>query len=194
MPRFKQERIHERSRPEAVSCMAAAQPASAASARPPHQATSPPAGVAARIRPQGSDKLYIARTQLQKDDKLVDQEGRIEAVMRKAGYDVFHPERHSIADQLSRYMTAKTIVGAEGSAFHLAPFAMPTGGRAALFQRRYYTRAFNAYPRQLEAFCEAEVTSLRPLVPRKANSKPSEESPALDFDALMDGLSDAGFI
>ena len=152
------------------------------------------ARVAARIRPQGTDKVYISRTQLQRDDKLVDQEARIEAVMRKAGYDVFHPERHSIADQLSRYMTAKTIVGAEGSAFHLAPFAMPTGGRAALFQRRYYTRAFNAYPRQLEAFCEAEVTSLRPLVPRKANSKPSEESPALEFDALMDGLSDAGFI
>ncbi|MEO0750939.1 MAG: glycosyltransferase 61 family protein [Pseudomonadota bacterium] len=152
------------------------------------------ARVAARIRPQGSDKVYISRTRLQKGDKLVDQETRIEAVMRKAGYDIFYPERHSIADQLARYMTAKTLVGAEGSAFHLAPFAMPTGGRVALFQRRYWTRAFNAYPAQLEAFCEADVTSVRPLVPRKANTHSDEESPELDFAALMDGLSDAGFL
>ena len=86
------------------------------------------ARVAARIGPQGSDNVYISRTILHKDDKLVDQEAKIEAVMRKAGYDIFHPEQHSIADQLSRYMSAKTLVGAEGSAFHLAPFAMQTIG------------------------------------------------------------------
>ncbi|MEM7731153.1 MAG: glycosyltransferase 61 family protein [Pseudomonadota bacterium] len=154
------------------------------------------ARVAARVRPSAgaNDKVYISRTKLHKDDKLVDQEARIEDVMRKAGYDIFHPEQHSIAEQLSRYRTAKTIVGAEGSAFHLAPFAMPTGGRVALYQRRHWTRAFNAYPAQLRAFCEAEVTSLRPLMPRKVNAKDDDEAPALDFDKLMDGLSDSGFI
>ncbi|MEL7012177.1 MAG: glycosyltransferase 61 family protein, partial [Pseudomonadota bacterium] len=73
------------------------------------------ARVAARVRPQGENqKLYISRTQLQKDGKLVDQEAKIEDLMRKAGYEIFYPEQHSIVDQLSRYMTAKTIVGAEG--------------------------------------------------------------------------------
>jgi capsular polysaccharide biosynthesis protein len=148
------------------------------------------ARVAARIRPRGSRKLYISRTQLHKDDKLVDQEHRIETLMRDAGYDVFYPEQHSIADQLSRYMTADTIVGAEGSAFHLAPFAMPTGAKVALFQRRHWTRAFNAYPLQLEAFAEAEVTSLRPLLPRQEK----RDAPALNFDQLADELADGGFI
>ncbi|MEM6587456.1 MAG: glycosyltransferase 61 family protein [Pseudomonadota bacterium] len=154
------------------------------------------ARIAARVRPSAgaNDKIYISRTKLHKDDKLVDQETRIEDVMRKAGYDIFYPEQHSIAEQLSRYQTAKTIIGAEGSAFHLAPFAMPTGGRVALYQRRHWTRAFNAYPAQLEAFCEAEVTSVRPLKPRKVMAKAEEDAPALDFEKLMDGLSDAGFL
>lgn len=152
------------------------------------------ARVAARIRPEGTDKLYVSRTQLGKGDKLVDQEARVEDIMRKAGYDIFYPEQHSIAQQLSRYMTAKTIVGAEGSAFHLAPFAMPTGGRVALYQRRHWARAFNAYPSQLQSFCEAEVTSLRPLMPRQASAASEDDSPALNFEKLTDGLSDAGFI
>ncbi|MEO0372627.1 MAG: glycosyltransferase family 61 protein [Pseudomonadota bacterium] len=156
------------------------------------------ARVAAKLRPEGESKLYISRTQLGKGDKLVNQEARIEDAMRKAGYDIFYPEQHTIAQQLSRYMAATTIVGAEGSAFHLAPFAMPIGGRAALYQRRHWTRAFNAYPAQLNSFCEAEVTSIRPLMPRQASAeagtKTEEESPALDYDKLMDGLSDAGFV
>ncbi|MEL7253448.1 MAG: glycosyltransferase 61 family protein [Pseudomonadota bacterium] len=152
------------------------------------------ARVAARVRPEGQAKLYVSRTRLSKGDKLVDQETRIEEVMRKAGYDIFYPEEHSIAEQLSRYMAATTIVGAEGSAFHLAPFAMPTGGRAALYQRRHWTRAFNAYPAQLQSFCEAEVTSIRPLLPRTASAKAEDEAPALDFEKLMDGLSDGGFL
>lgn len=152
------------------------------------------ARVAARIRPQGGEKLYISRTQLHKDDKLVDQEARIEELMQKAGYDIFYPEQHSIADQLSRYMAAKTIVGPEGSAFHLAPFSMQTGARVALYQRRYWTRAFNAYPAQLHSFCEADVTSLRPLVTRQENTRSDGESPALDFEKLADELSGAGFI
>ena len=153
------------------------------------------ARVAARIRPQGdNDKVYVSRTQLHKDDKLVDQEAEVEEVMRNAGYDIFYPEQHSIADQLSRYMTAKSLVGAEGSAFHLAPFAMPTEGRVALYLRRYWTRAFNAYPAQIEAFCEGEVTSLRPLQTRDKNEITGDKSPKLDFEKLTDGLSDAGFI
>lgn len=152
------------------------------------------ARVALRIRPEGGSKLYISRTQLKKDDKLVDQETRIEERMRQAGYDIFYPEQHSLAEQLSRYMAAKTIVGAEGSAFHLAPFAMQTGGRVALYQRRHWTRAFNAYPSQLEAFCEADVTSLRPLHPKQASASPDEESAALDYEKLADGLSEHGFI
>ncbi len=148
------------------------------------------ARVAARIRPKGSSKLYISRTQLHKDDKLVDQEERIEEMMRKAGYDIFYPEQYSIADQLARYMNAEVLVGAEGSAFHLAPFAMPTGARVALFQRRHWTRAFNAYPAQLETFAEAEVTSIKPLAPKGEK----DDAPRLNFSALADGLSDAGFV
>ncbi len=150
--------------------------------------------VSARIRPEGGTKLYISRTKLNKDTKLVDQERRIEELMQVAGYEIFYPEQHSIADQLARYMTAEKIVGAEGSAFHLVPFAMRTGAQVALFQRRHWTRAFNAYPAQMEAFAEAEVTSLRTLLPRSRSDESGQENAALDFDKLADGLAGAGFI
>ncbi|MEL7012961.1 MAG: glycosyltransferase family 61 protein, partial [Pseudomonadota bacterium] len=70
-----------------------------------------------RISSKGPDLLYVSRRQLKREDQMVDQEARIEELMTHAGYEVFHPQKHSLQDQCARYKAASHIVGADGSAF-----------------------------------------------------------------------------
>lgn len=153
------------------------------------------ARVAGAIRPAGSDKLYISRSGLKQSEKRVHDEDRIEALLARAGYDIFHPEAHSIEDQLARYMAATTVIGGDGSAFHLAAFALPRGARVGLIQRRHRPKVLEAFKVQLEAFNAAEVHLVRPVLPRTAATPhPSEAATPIDFEVVAAGLADAGLI
>lgn len=151
--------------------------------------------IAGAIRAEGADKLYISRSGLKQHEKRVHDEDRIEALLARAGYDIFHPEAHSIEQQLARYMAAKTVIGGDGSAFHLAAFAVPRGVRVGLIQRRHRPKVFDAFTVQLQAFAEAEVHHVRPVLPKTAATPhPSEAATPIDFELVADGLSDAGLI
>ena len=112
---------------------------------------------------QGPEKLYISRAKLKHGHQKVDQEARIEEMMQSAGYAVFHPQRHSIAAQIQVYRAAKVIVGGDGSAFHLVPFAMQEGARVALIQRRTRNEATEAIATQIRAFETVELIRLNAL-------------------------------
>ena len=124
------------------------------------------ARIAKAIEPVGPEKLYISRARLGKHEKRVHEEDRVEELMRRAGYEIYHPEKHGITDQAARYMAAKTIVGGDGSAFHLVPFSMPEGARVGLIQRRHRPKVFEAFRVQMEAFADADVTEIRPVLPK----------------------------
>jgi len=151
--------------------------------------------IARHIRPEGADKLYISRLGLGKTEKHVHDETRIEDLLRRAGYDIYHPERHGIEDQLARYMAAGTVIGGDGSAFHLAGFAMPRGARVGLIQRRHRPKVFDAFIAQLEAFAGASVTPVRPVLPKTDDTPhPSEAATPIDFDIVEEELDAAGFL
>jgi hypothetical protein len=153
------------------------------------------ARVARHIRPEGGRKLYISRAKLRKPEKRLHEEERIEALLARAGYDIFRPERHSIAEQLARYMAADTVIGGDGSAFHLAAFGMPRGARVGLIQRRHRPKVFDAFITQLQAFAGAEVTPVRPVLPRTADTPhPSEAAAPIDFDIVAAELDAAGLL
>lgn len=145
--------------------------------------------IAERTTPKGPEKLYISRAQLTKEEKRVQGEAEIEALMARAGYTIYYPEQHSIAEQLATYRSARWVVGGDGSAFHLAAFALPEGAHVGLIQRRDFDRAFNAFTTQLEAFAAAEVTPVRTVMPAA-----KEDAPQLDIDAVADTLHGAGLI
>lgn len=153
------------------------------------------ARVGRHIAPKGARKLYISRAELSKHEKRVHDEEKIEALLEAAGYEILHPEKYSIAEQLERYMAASTIVGGDGSAFHLAPFAMPRGAKVGLIQRRHRPKVYDAFIAQLEAFAAAEVHRIRPVLPKTEDTPhPSEAATPIDFEVVKEDLHSAGFL
>ncbi|WP_294621826.1 glycosyltransferase family 61 protein [uncultured Roseovarius sp.] len=145
-----------------------------------------------QITPEGPEKLYVARTALKDAAQAMDQEDRVVTLMTRAGYTIFHPQDHSLADQCSRYMAAKQIVGPDGSAFHLAPFVLQKGTRVGLIQRRHRQDVFDALVAQIHAFCEAELVTLNPLLPPGQGRDP--DKPQVFFRQLKRGLRNSGFL
>lgn len=150
--------------------------------------------IAARFQPDGPEKLYISRRRLEGEEKLMDQEIRIEKLMRQAGYTAFHPQEHPIEDQAARYLAARQIVGGDGSAFHFAAFCLQPGAKVALIQRRDRPEIFRNFTDQMAAFCAAEVTAINPLIPMERRDTPEQMPAPLHFRYLRRQLHKAGFL
>ena len=144
----------------------------------------------AAYRPSGPEKLYISRTQLTANDKLVDCEDELEAMMQSAGYTVFHPEQHSVREQAEHYLAARVVVGADGSAFHFAAHLLQPGTRVGLIKRRHRTEVFGAISRQIEAFGAVDLATLHPLMPQE----PGEEIARINLFRLERALRRKGFL
>lgn len=142
--------------------------------------------------PDGPDKLYISRSKLKGADKLIHREERIEQLMEQAGYTLFHPEQHSIDVQCQRYLAARQVVGADGSAFHLAAFLLQPGTRVAVFQRRRRPKIFDAISQQLDTFGEIELTAINPLA--RPTSQAADGITPINLRKLRTSLANAGFI
>ncbi|MEM7075224.1 MAG: glycosyltransferase family 61 protein [Pseudomonadota bacterium] len=147
--------------------------------------------IAQTIKPEGPELLYISRSRLKRKDQMIDQEVRIEQLMQQSGYDVFHPQRHNVAAQCARYMAAGHIVGADGSAFHLAPMAMQPGTTVGLIARRARPEIIEALTAQIKAFCETDLVTIDAVLPGKVARG---ESVRIDFDKLSAALDAAGLI
>ncbi len=148
----------------------------------------------AAIAPDGPELLYISRRRLKPASKQVPFEQKIERWVSRAGYHIFYPERHSIAEQIACYRAAKAIIGPDGSAFHLAPFVMRPGCRVALIQRRTRQPAFNAIVRQIEVMAEADLWTTGAIsdLPAPAPDHTGPLPPALGD--LRRALRGAGFL
>ncbi len=144
----------------------------------------------AAVPNDGPDKLYLTRTRLKTTDQIVDREAEIEEMMREAGYFIFSPERYPIDTQIGMIKDARQIVGADGSSFHLVPFAMRRDAAAAIFLRRNRLEMLPLLSHQMKAFCGVTPTRI------DARQRPlSEASPVpLDLDHLRHALLEAGFL
>ena len=150
--------------------------------------------VAARITPDGPRWVYVSRTQLKSPDHRMDREDALERTLVEKGYVVFHPEQYTIEEQLQVYMSADRILGADGSAFHLAPFAMRPGTRLGLIQRRHRQAPFDALVAQIRAFVDVDLVTFNALRPRDTHPTPRGEPDAIRFKGLLQDLKSAGFI
>lgn len=110
------------------------------------------------IAPNGSEKLYISRSKLSLDKGGLLGEKQIETHLSDQGYEIFHPQYHSVHDQIARYKAAKQVIACEGSALHLTAFCGVQDQRVAMIARRK-SSATGMITRHLAAF-----TGNRPLV------------------------------
>lgn len=84
----------------------------------------------------GGEKLYVSRARLAANRGGILGETVIEDNLARAGFDIFHPERHPIEVQIARYKAARTVVALDGSALHLAAYVLPPQAKVAMILRR----------------------------------------------------------
>jgi len=64
------------------------------------------------------EKIFISRSALGADTRSVDQEPALERLLQERGWTVFHPEQHTLAEQVMVYRQARQVAAFEGSALH----------------------------------------------------------------------------
>ncbi|MBL4928329.1 glycosyltransferase 61 family protein [Fuscibacter oryzae] len=86
--------------------------------------------------PEGGERLYISRARLAAQRGGILGEAVIEENLARAGYEIFHPERHPVSVQIARYKAARSIVALDGSALHLAAYVLQPGAQVTMILRR----------------------------------------------------------
>ncbi|NNK67166.1 MAG: glycosyltransferase family 61 protein [Rhodobacteraceae bacterium] len=93
-----------------------------------------------RIAPQVTtglpDRLYISRSRTRAERGSFLGERRLEGLLEAEGYTVFHPQEHSLSEQVDHYAAANSIVGPDGSPFHLVAYAGRAPQQVAILKRR----------------------------------------------------------
>lgn len=103
------------------------------------------------IAPVGGERLYISRSGLSAQKGGILRETRLEELLAGEGYEIFHPQKHSLVDQIARYKGARQIVALDGSALHLAAMSGARGQQVAVVKRRD-SGASDSIVRNLSAF------------------------------------------
>lgn len=141
-------------------------------------------------------KIYISRTALPKKTGSVLGEAVLETMLAAQGFEIYHPQLHSIDDQLRTFRDATHLLGPDGSAFHLAGFIAQPGQTFTLIKRRS-AREYVTFYDQLEA-AGADVAVMDAVVAdwvRPGKAKPDDMSwGELDFAALSAQLLARGLI
>lgn len=153
--------------------------------------------VAETINPKGSERLYVSRSELNDTRGGVFGEKLIEAFMVANGYEIFHPQQHSAAEQLARYRAARYLVSLDGSALHFAAYALQPGAKVAIIKRRKSDIPDNI-SLQLGRFADAEVDLIE-VIKRmwvKAGTRHIDHRSfgELDLAQLSGMLFDRGFL
>ncbi|WP_317056722.1 glycosyltransferase family 61 protein [Roseovarius rhodophyticola] len=142
---------------------------------------------------KGVKDIYVSRSRLDGSEKAVDKEARIERLMVKSGYEIFHPQEHSIATQIAKYRAARRIVGPDGSAFHLAACVARPDAKITVIQRRRREKIVQSFIAQFKAFGVKDIRLLNPLVPNDHQSAGAVEGPApINFRLLVKQLQENG--
>lgn len=145
----------------------------------------------------GSDLLYVSRSELGATRGGVLEETRIESFLSAYGYDIFHPQKHSMSDQIARYKAAKKIVALDGSALHLVAMLCKPDQEVAVIRRRN-SDASDTIVRHLASFMgrpPAVIDVIRQDWVRSDRRRADRFSIGeLDFAALAQRLGDLGFV
>jgi len=83
-------------------------------------------------------RLYVSRRTLAYPMRVLADEARLEAALRKRGFAIMHPERMAVADQIAVFRDAEVVVGPTGAGLANALFCRP-GARIVELQPETFT-------------------------------------------------------
>ena len=151
----------------------------------------------AAVAPEGGKKLYVSRARLAANRGGILGETVIEENLARAGYEIFHPEKHPLEVQIARYRAAERIVALDGSALHLAAFVVDPGTRVAMILRRSKANAAD-YRLQFRSFCGTEPDVIDVIrtdwVSGDAGRVDFRSVGEIDFQALFKALAATGYV
>ncbi|MGR3761294.1 glycosyltransferase family 61 protein [Roseobacteraceae bacterium NS-SX3] len=149
------------------------------------------------VRPEGPEKIYISRSKLGLGKGGLLGEEQMEELLAQEGYEIFHPQEHSLAVQLARYKAARQVIAADGSALHLYAMVGRPDQRVAMVLRRQ-SGANNLLVSNVQHFCKCDplvIDALRTEWVHKAHGRSSRLSfGELDLAAVGRALAGSGYI
>ena len=151
----------------------------------------------AAVPPEGGENLYVSRALLAASRGGVLGEAIVEQNLARAGYEIFHPERHPLEVQIARYRAARKIVALDGSALHLAAYVADPATQVAMILRRSKANVAD-YQRQFRSFCGVEPDVIDVIrtdwVSGESSRVDFRSVGELDFARLFEGLAEAGYL
>ncbi|MBY5977656.1 glycosyltransferase family 61 protein [Phaeobacter italicus] len=152
---------------------------------------------AREIRPDGPEKIYISRSRLGLRKGGLLGEEQLEALLVGEGYEIYHPQEHSLSDQLARYKAVKYVVAADGSALHLFAMVGRPDQKVAMVLRRQ-SGANNLLAANVASFCKNQplvIGGLRTEWVPVSKPKSSRLSfGELNHSVIGKALTEAGFV
>lgn len=86
-------------------------------------------------REKATRKIWLSRSQLVHCIHRVENEANLECALALQGWEIIHPQNHSISEQLDTLATAKIVAGFVGSAFHMLLLIRDFQGKVILLNR-----------------------------------------------------------
>ena len=151
----------------------------------------------ANIPPSGASKIYISRSKLPPHRGGLIGENILEEHLEAEGYEMFHPQNHSAAEQIAAYKAATHVIAVDCSPLHLLAYVGNESQKVGILTRR--SMAFSAdFVRQLQAFNKGvafEVDALtRDWIPGRG-LRPSRSSfGEMDFSKVWERLHAYGMV
>ncbi|MDE4134921.1 glycosyltransferase 61 family protein [Phaeobacter sp. QD34_3] len=149
------------------------------------------------VKPEGPEKIYISRSKLGLGKGGLLGEEQMEERLHAEGYEIFHPQDHSLSEQLARYKAAKQVIAADGSAIHLYAMVGRPDQKVAIVLRRR-SGAHNLLAANVAHFCKCTplvIGGLRTEWVPKDKPKSSRNSfGEIDHSLIGRALAQHGFI
>jgi hypothetical protein len=149
------------------------------------------------VKPEGPDRIYISRSKLGLSKGGLLGEEQMEERLRGEGYEIFHPQEHSLREQLARYKAAKHVIAADGSAIHLYAMVGRPDQKVAIVLRRR-SGANNLLAANVAHFCRCTPLVIGALrtewVPKNKPTSNRNSFGEIDHAVIGRALAQHGFI
>lgn len=147
-----------------------------------------------QIKGKSYEKLYVSRSGLKNSGGILGEKW-LEDNLAKEGYLIFHPEKHSLKEQISFYNGAQSLIFAEGAALHLFALACRPEQKVYIVQRR---RNASIFEWQLSTFGLTPIVGPESpqsyWIPEKSGRTTLFARARIDLSKLSDQLADRAFV
>ncbi|MEO8531246.1 MAG: glycosyltransferase family 61 protein [Deltaproteobacteria bacterium] len=147
--------------------------------------------------PEGARKLYVSRSALGGKMGGLLLETVLEDNLRAAGYEIYHPQQHSLADQIAAYRAADMVLGPDGSALHLLGFVARPEQKIGVILRRNsaVAKGITSHIKGFTGVTPGEYNALSTdWLPKDVGRASRNSFGQLDFEGLQQMLIADGFI